>query len=384
MRTNNIQSTTNNGFQSQGVFDDIMARPAPPHVNIGYWEMCNAQERYALLQEAAVAEGNAGNADNHHDGGHAWGGIAVGTGQGMLRHSSDIFTAFPGSLKQEYQFSISPVTKKGGASKPLIEHLDNNGIKHNGTDKKKLRPVPEGAMAKPAQGMSLGQLNNRNGAAAADAIAQRYKGDKNTKVQQNVMVDTPKGKRDVDIRVIKNQGLPTSEEIRIESKLGKQSLPGVAQGSNIRAQIEKDVSALDEHRAKSRVPHAVGRTLYRAGQFLRPVGLVLSGLEIRDAMKADGNRVGMHTASKVSSIAGGALGGAAGGAVGAMKGAAIGAAVGSVVPVVGTAIGAAVGGIVGAVTGGALGGLAGEAIASGAFKLATGAFSFIKNQVWGA
>lgn len=91
----------------------------------------------------------------------------------------------------------------------------------------------------------------------------------------------------------------------------------------------------------------------------RPIGIAISALEIGSAFQADGNRIGINTAGKVTSLAGGAGG--------AWAGAAAGAALGSVVPGVGTVVGGIVGGIVG--------GLAGENVASKAFNAVKGWFS---------
>jgi len=238
----------------------------------------------------------------------------------------------------------------------LMKYLDDNGIAHNSRNKGDLHLIPAGSSATPTPTVPKERLNYHNGMIAAEAIAQEHQAKPHTKVQKNVMVDTPKGRRDVDILVTRHQGTPKSEEIRIESKLGKQNLPSVAKGSNIRAQIDKDVAALAEHRTKAPIPHAVGRTMYWAGKVARPLGTLLSGVEIHSAFQADGNKVGIHTVSKVAGIAGGAVGGILGGA-------ALGAALGSVVPVAGTAIGAVLGGAT-ALVGSMLGGLAGEAFAS--------------------
>ena len=200
-------------------------------------------------------------------------------------------------------------------------------------------------------------------------------------VQRNVVVDTPLGKRDIDILATKHAGHPTlSEAIHIESKLGRKGLPEVSQGSNTRRQADKDIAALAEHKANAPSAQARGRDLHAAGhidinkggglaqagkvakvvgKIARPVGAVITAFEICDAFQADGNKVGVKTAGKVASLAGSAGG--------AWAGAAAGAALGSVVPGVGTLIGGVVGGIVG--------GLVGEAVMSKAFDAVKGWFS---------
>lgn len=76
----------------------------------------------------------------------------------------------------------------------------------------------------------------------------------------------------------------------------------------------------------------------------RPIGIALDAVQIGTAFKADGNRVGQHTARAATSL----VGGAAGGWAGAATGAAIGTAI---LPGVGTVVGGVVGGIVGAFAG---------------------------------
>ena len=194
-------------------------------------------------------------------------------------------------------------------------------------------------------------------------------------------MDTPLGRREVDILATKNVGHPTlSEEIRVESKVGSRSLPAQATGSNVRRQADKDIAALADRHANAPAAQARGHSLHAAGnsaldkgsalakagaaantvgKIARPVGAVMTAFEIGGAFKADGNKVGVNTMGKVAGLAGGAGG--------AWAGAAAGAALGSVVPGVGTVIGGVVGGIVG--------GLAGEAVVSKAFDAVKGWFS---------
>jgi len=113
MRINAIPATRH-GLQRQGPLDDIMRQPAPPHVSPSYWETCGEQERWDLLDAAPGSP-----KDDPPVTDRAWGGVVVGTGQNMLNHSRDIFTQLPAHLSQEWQFTKSPVTKEGGASKPL-------------------------------------------------------------------------------------------------------------------------------------------------------------------------------------------------------------------------------------------------------------------------
>lgn len=146
-------------------------------------------------------------------------------------------------------------------------------------------------------------------------------------------------------------------------------------------QIDKDAAVLAQQKSLGPAAQVRGRQLYDqgttalkksstlakagkavkfAGKVARPIGIAISALEIGSAFQADGNRIGINTAGKVTSLAGGAGGAWAGAAAGAALGSAI-------VPGVGTVIGGIVGGIVG--------GLAGENVATKAFNAVKGWFS---------
>lgn len=256
------------------------------------------------------------------------------------------------------------------------------GIQHNGQTP---HPSHAGSVANAAQTQAVGvpakQTNNYNGDIAEKAIADRPESQGYT-VKRNIEINTPLGKRDVDILATKHQGHPTlSEEIHIESKVGRKSLPSTAQGSNVRMQIDKDAAVLAQQKSLGPAAQAQGRQLYDQGttalkksstlvkvskavkfadKVARPIGIAISALEIRSAFQADGKRIGINTAGKVTSLAGGAGGAWAGAAAGAALGSAI-------VPGVGTVIGGIVGGIVG--------GLAGENVATKAFNAVKGWFS---------
>lgn len=301
-------------------------------------------------------------------------------GESLLKESSEIFTNYPAHFSQQWRFSDSAVSGKGGATQPLINYLDGHGIDHNGARPSRPAAGSVNQATASAQGVATNQINNHNGAVAENALADDLRARGYT-VQQNVVVDTPLGKRDVDILATRNVGHPTrSEEIRIESKVGRQSLPSTASGSNVRRQIDKDAANLAQHRADAPAAQARGHQLHAqgtsslddgaklaqagkaarvVGKIARPLGVVIGAFEIGGAYKADGNKVGVNTMGKVAGIAGGAGG--------AWAGAAAGAAIGSVVPGIGTVIGGVVGGIVG--------GLAGEAVVSKAFDAVKSWFS---------
>ena len=96
---------------------------------------------------------------------------------------------------------------------------------------------------------------------------------------------------------------------------------------------------------------AGGELLAKAGRVVRPIGIALDALNVAQAFRDDGNRIGENTGRAASGLVGGAAG--------AWGGAAAGAAIGSVVPGVGTLVGGIIGGIIG--------GLAGDAAGKGLF-----------------
>ena len=140
------------------------------------------------------------------------------------------------------------------------------GIQHNGQTP---HPSHAGSVANAAQTQAVGvpakQTNNYNGDIAEKAIADRPESQGYT-VKRNIEINTPLGKRDVDILATKHQGHPTlSEEIHIESKVGRKSLPSTAQGSNVRMQIDKDAAVLAQQKSLGPAAQVRGRQLYDQG-----------------------------------------------------------------------------------------------------------------------
>ncbi|MDO5624988.1 MAG: hypothetical protein Q4G71_09890 [Pseudomonadota bacterium] len=403
MRIDSVHAS--GGARQPTASEDLMSRPAPAHVDTLRWRLADAGERQRLLSDAprpqhALIPGREGQtpdaaSSRRQNDLPSAGGIIWGTGQGLvgqgstltqrgaeslargrtlLSESANIFTRYPAQFSQHWEFSKSAVTGKGVPSKPLIDYLNSKGIQHNSDG---VKPRHAGSIANAGEARQAGvdpnKINNHNGKVAENALADELRA-KGYTVRQNVMVDTPLGKREVDILATKNVGHPTlSEEIRIESKVGKNGLPGTAQGSNVRMQVDKDAAVLAQHRTEAPAAQTRGHQLHAqgtatldqggkwvqagraaqvVGKIARPVGAVISAFEIGSAYQADGNKVGVNTVGKVAGLAGGAGG--------AWAGAAAGAALGSVVPGVGTVIGGVVGGIVG--------GLAGEAVVSGVFN----------------
>ncbi|RRD55779.1 hypothetical protein EII20_13775 [Comamonadaceae bacterium OH2545_COT-014] len=396
------------GSRSPQHSNDIMSRPAPAHVDTLRWNLADASERRQLLQAGGSSPSGphqplgSAQQNGQSDDSVAIGGIVWGSGQGIARQGNvlvqrgiehtqlgetlhaqraEIFKQYPAHYEQRWDFANSPVTNRGGASTNLRNYLDTHGITHNG---RLPGQAPAGGVVDATQAARVGvppnQINNHNGLMAEDALANRYRA-AGYNVQRHVMVNTPLGPREVDVLATKNVGHPTlSEEIRIESKLGRNTLPSTANGSNVRMQVDKDAAALAQHRANAPAAQARGHQLHAqgtaaldegaklaragklaqtVGKIARPVGVVIGAFEIGSAYQADGNKVGVNTMSKAAGIAGGAGG--------AWAGAAAGAALGSVVPGVGTVIGGIAGGIVG--------GLIGEAAVSKAFDAVKSWFS---------
>ena len=107
-----------------------------------------------------------------------------------------------------------------------------------------------------------------------------------------------------------------------------------------REQVLKDAQQLADNRATRRI----GQLLGKAGRIVRPVGIVLDSINVAQAFREDGNRIGVNTGRAVSGLAGGAAG--------AWGGAAAGAAIGTALfPGVGTVVGGIIGGICGGIGG---------------------------------
>lgn len=418
MRIDSTSNPTGRSARSGG--DDVMAQGAPAHVDSLRWKLADANERQALMRQGPQGDGGAATsgpsaapergtgtssdspASSARGEGTApdvssfsVGGILFGAGQGwvqggnramlegtkllaeghrLLDRSREIFTKYPAQLVTKWSFDESPVNGKGGATAPLQDFLTKQGIAHNGDAP--LRPAPgsvANAKAATAAGVPANQISNHNGAMAEAERRAFYKSQGFDVATQPTTVQTPAGRRDIDVKATRDVGHPTrSIEINEEVKVGRRSLPAVAAGSNERAQAVKDGSRLTEYKANAPAAHAeghaaynngnkavdvgeklsgAGKTLKVAGKIARPLGVVVGAFEIGGAYQADGNRIGVNTMGKVAGLVGGAGG--------AWAGAAAGAALGSVVPGVGTVIGGIVGGIAG--------GLLGEGVVSGAF-----------------
>lgn len=246
-------------------------------------------------------------------------------------------------LSKVWESTQSKWTGKSGFTDPLARVLDKHGLEIAD----EINPSPAGSIGKN-QGVDKALANNTNGALARDAIAQRYQQQfPHAKVLTEA--STLGGARRVDVRVDVPAADPRmNQRFDIESKAGRA-------GSTVHTRIEATNDGLElkanrAARAGGLAMEEAGQALSRSGKVLqtvgrvaRPVGVALGALEVGQAYRADGNKIGEHTGRAASGLAGGAAG--------AWGGAVAGAAIGSAVPVVGTVIGGVVGGIIGGLAG---------------------------------
>jgi len=252
-------------------------------------------------------------------------------------------------LTKRWESTTSAWTQKGGFTEPLKTALRQQGIE-----------IVPGVNAPPTGSVARGPVttpavaNNTNGAAARDAIRQRYSA---AGYDTRIEATDPGNTRRVDVRADRPNVDPRmAERVDIESKVGRAG----ANRFNL-SEVARDGEALAANRAARSTGLALeeagqgltrtGRALETVGKVARPVALAMAAWEVGSSFRADGNRVGVNTGRSVSGLAGGGLG--------AWGGAAAGAAIGSVVPGVGTVIGGVVGGIIG--------GLAGDTAGRGLF-----------------
>ncbi|MDT7836062.1 hypothetical protein [Aquabacterium sp. OR-4] len=237
-------------------------------------------------------------------------------------------------LIKRWEGTTSAWTGKGGFTSGLTNLLEGGGIEVAD----RIHASPAGSLG-PRSGVSSGVANNVNGALAEQATAARYS-------SPGTVVSTQQPRangRIVDVVVDVPAADPRySQRIEIESKVGRTGLDGAT--GHITSEALRDAEAL----RVNRTVRQAGNTLEVVGRVARPVGLAMDVIEIGQAYRADGNRIGQNTGRAASGVAGGALGGWGGAAAGAAIGTAI-------LPGVGTAIGAIIGGVGGAWGGDAAG-----------------------------
>ena len=270
------------------------------------------------------------------------GSSLLGQGQALTAAGTRALTDNP-ILSKVWESTQSAWTNRSGFTAPLRDTLTREGI----TIEPRVNPAPAGSIGRN-QGVAPAVANNTNGNLARDAIADRYRANfPNADVRTEV--PTSGGARRVDIRADIPAADPRmSQRIDIESKAyrasntvelrGQAALDGAELRAN-RAARDAGLAMEEAGQALSRT----GRALETVGRVARPVGVALAALEVGQAFRADGNRVGENTGRAASGLVGGGLG--------AWGGAAAGAAIGSVVPGVGTLIGGVVGGIIGGIGG---------------------------------
>lgn len=231
-------------------------------------------------------------------------------------------------LVKQWVSTTSAWTGKGGFTPGLQALLRSHGIEV--VDR--INAAPVGSLDKQS-GVSAAVANNRNGALARDAIAERWRA-----AGMDVSIEKPRngGARRVDVVADRVAVDPRrSQRWELESKVGRSG-----SDSDLARQAALDGQALRENR----LLRGAGQVLEGVGKVARPVGLVADAVEVGSAFRRDGNRVGAHTGRAASGLAGGAAGGW-GGAVG---GAALGT---TILPGVGTVVGGVIGGIAGAMAG---------------------------------
>lgn len=233
-------------------------------------------------------------------------------------------------LEVQWQTTTSPVTGKSGFSGPLESALDANGIRRDLAT----NPVPPGSTSSNAPA-----ARTQNGNAARDAIADNFRRNPNfSDVQTEVPRTTSLGGREVDVVARERGARPEMDRvIEVESKLGRASA-----SAETLTQVAKDGERIADNVSVRRL----GSTLETVGRVARPVGVVIDAIQVGQAFRADGNRVGEQTVRASANVAGGAAG--------AWGGAKVGAAIGSLGGPVGTVIGGVVGGVVGGIVGSGL------------------------------
>lgn len=237
------------GGRSRQTSNDIMSQPAPAHVDTLRWNLADASERQHLLDTKAPQSGaqqpqTSGQQDADSSrliDPNAIGGVVWGSGQGIARQgssliqrgiehtlrgeslgkqSAEIFTRYPAHYVQQWDFSISPVNNKGGSTPALGRYLDGSGILHNGQQPHR---SPPGAIANTSSasqaGIPANRIGNHNGKMTENVVASQFRLD-GYHVQQNVMVNTPLGMREVDILATKHVGHPTLSEDPSRSQAG--------------------------------------------------------------------------------------------------------------------------------------------------------------------
>ena len=163
--------------------------------------------------------------------------------------------------------------------------------------------------------------------------------------------DTVTGIRDTRAGKVNATGMPAGQPvIRFDKPDARTTTPHI----NINPKIS---GVPDPHTPISagtlKTVGAAARTLEVAGKVARPIAVMVDGVRLANAYRADGNRIGDNTIVAGSTVAGGWAGAAGGAWAGAKGGAVVGTFVGG-------PVGAAVGGFLGGIGGGIIGAFTGS------------------------
>lgn len=280
-----------------------------------------------------------------------------GVGHGMAQSGYRTLVSNP-ILERRWESTTSAWTNQGGFTAGAVEKLTANGLDVS----QNVHQTPVGSRT-PAGPYTAAQSTTFNGNLARDAIADNYRAHGfNVETEVHYRADlTPansrevlRGDRFVDVAVdVPHATDPRlNQRIEIESKAFR-----VNAGSISDAQLDHDARSV----ASNRSIRGAGATLERVGRIARPIGIAIDAVNLGQAFRADGNRIGENTARASTQLAGGAAG--------AYAGATFGATIGTMIlPGAGTVIGGFVGGVAGA--------LAGEGIADKVFDGVKGLFSW--------
>ena len=205
-------------------------------------------------------------------------------------------------------FTQSAWTSKDGPTGPLKTLLESHGI----SVVPGVNTPPPGSLnasQAAARGLNLQQANNLNGSLARDAIANRFSAQG---LPTQTEVPRLGGQRIVDVVADVPANDPRyATRIETESKVGR---TGATSGSSgTRAQAAKDAAQLLDNRSV----RAGGELLAKAGRVVRPIGIALDALNVAQAFRDDGNRIGENTGRAASGLVGGAAGAWGGAAAGA-------------------------------------------------------------------
>ena len=288
----------------------------------------------------------------------------AGAGQSMLNQGTNTLITNP-ELTKMWISTESAWTGKSGFTEGARTMLENAGME---VLNEANEPAPNSLNKN--SGVSSGRAAGINGDLARDAIVDEYRAqgfavrpEQGVDSDFNAIDRAPNELGDRAVDVVVERPHPTDPRLNAEHHIESKAHRVNAGESHIKpSQLNHDSGML----ANNKMIRSTGFALERAGNVIRPIGLVTDGANVVGAVIKDSG-IGVETGRTVTGIAGGAAGGFAL----AAKGAAIGGAMGTAVPIVGNVAGAIAGGVVG----GIIGAWGGETIAKGAFDTVRGWFN---------